>query len=619
MFLDIMDVNYPDICDGIRSHLKTNLVQFAAINTVKDSIGFQDVIAHEMIITLLQPIIDLHTMQTIGYEALSRGPEGTRWHSPIALIEEAMRCDMLWKLELIFRKKAIAHASEVGVENLLFVNVDPNVIHDPKFEEGLTKHVVYENGLKPGQIVFEITERTAIHQYDLFKEAIEHYKKQGYNIAIDDTGAGYSNLNAISHIHPSYIKIDMELIRDIDTNSFKQAIVKSFVVLSNLTGSKLIAEGVETIDEAKTLISIGVHMGQGYLFGRPNREKKAIDKTLKDELMGVVVSGQAMHAYNTRYIGEIAEPIASVSHHASCNDVKEKMRNNQWEGLCVVDADRIVGLVMKNKLYERLSRQYGFSLYAKKAIGVMVLKDFLIVDMSTPIGTVTEMALARNEENLYDNVVVTQNGKYFGMVTINRLLRHAMELERTYALELNPLTGLPGNVQINRVLMETIQNGYDACVLYFDLDNFKVYNDIYGFEQGDVIIKLLKNILCDVIKTGHQYGSFVGHIGGDDFISVIHCDENEVQTICQETIELFDRQVVNLFHDEHRRLGYIDFRDRLDRVTRFPLTSLSIAGLTGNMSIFLSPAALAERMAKIKKKAKAIDGSSWIVEKADVT
>ena len=580
-------------------------------NNESINLSFQDVLHSGTITSVFQPIVDLRTQEVLGYEALGRGPVGTCWHSPMALIEEAVRQEALWELELVFRTAAIKRAGETKLEKLLFLNVDPNIFNDNKFRDGLTSHLLAEHGLRPDRIVFEITERSTIDHFELFQAAIEHYRGQGYRIAIDDMGAGYSNLNAICHIHPDYIKIDMALIRDIHLDSFKQAVVKSFVVLANLTGSKLIAEGIECVEELRTLLSLGVHAGQGYLLGRPAPIPSEPVAQIIETLRFLARAGTVLHAYNTKLIGEISERIPPVQAHDHCLDVRRFMDASSHEGVCVLSNDQIAGLVMRTSLNEHLSRQYGYSLYANRPVSRILQKSPLVVDSSTPIGTVTALALGRVGELIYDNIVVARNGKYDGMVSVISLLRHAMEIERSYALELNPLTGLPGNVQINRVLLETIRNGMETGVLYFDLDNFKVYNDLYGFEKGDTIIQLLKRQMCDVIKSDYECASFIGHIGGDDFIAVLTCSESECAEICESVITHFEQERVEYFSKEHlEQRGF----PNPNGSGKIPLTSISIAGTYGNMDDFNSPENLARHMAGLKKQVKAITGSAWIME-----
>lgn len=571
----------------------------------------REVLDKKLITSVFQPIVDLRSQEVLGYEALSRGPHGTPFCSPVCMIEEAVAQGTLWELELAFRTSAITSAGDVGLDTLLFLNVDPNIVNDDTFREGLTVPLLEAHGLRPDLIVFEITERSAIDKFELFQAAISHYRSQGYRIAIDDMGAGYSNLNAICHIHPGFIKIDMALIRDIHQDSFKQAVVKSFVVLANLTGSKLIAEGIETMEELRTILSLGVHAGQGYLLGRPAPVPTAPDRQVMEALRFLTRAGTVLHAYNTKLIGEIVEQVPPVHIADHCVDVRRHLDDNHHEGVCVLDGRQIAGLVMRRTLNDCLSRQYGYALYANRPIARILSAAPLVVDNATPIGTVTELALSRSGESVYDNIIVSRNGRYEGMVSIISLLRHAMEIERSYALELNPLTGLPGNVQINRVLHETIRNSMETGVLYFDLDHFKVYNDLYGFEQGDAIIQLLKLLLCDVIKSDHSCASFIGHIGGDDFIAVLTCSADECGAICREIIRRFTAEVDAFFTREHREQGGFPTPHGCGLL---PLTSVSIAGTYGCMCNFDSPEALARHMAELKKQAKAIPGSAWIME-----
>ncbi|WP_279230670.1 EAL domain-containing protein [Clostridium autoethanogenum] len=118
--------------------------------------------------------------------------------------------------------------------------------------------------MSPDLIIFEITEKTAIEDYKSFKTALENYINQGYKIAIDDTGAGYSGLKTLMEIKPQYIKIDISLIKNVDKDLFKQELMRTFVTLARSTNMKLIAEGIETKEELLTLIEIGVCAGQGY-------------------------------------------------------------------------------------------------------------------------------------------------------------------------------------------------------------------------------------------------------------------------------------------------------------------------------------------------------------------
>lgn len=235
----------------------------------------------EEITTVFQPIVSLQNGSIIGYEALSRGPKNSFLQYPDKLFATAEKNNMLWALEYLCRKKAIEKACSMEINKFLFLNVDPLIIKDEKFKKGFTKDFLHQYNISPESIIFEITERTAIEDYSSFKAALNNYVEQGYKIAIDDTGAGYSGLKMLSEVKPHYIKIDMDLIRDIDKDSFKQALIKCFVTLSEVTNMKLIAEGIETYEELITLINMGVYAGQGYFIQRPTENTLEITHAIK--------------------------------------------------------------------------------------------------------------------------------------------------------------------------------------------------------------------------------------------------------------------------------------------------------------------------------------------------
>ncbi|WP_105615652.1 EAL domain-containing protein [Vallitalea okinawensis] len=245
---------------------------------------FENILKKELVNTYFQSIVNLQTGGVIGYEATSRGPEGSKLFSPLTLLSLADQLNKGWELELLFRTKALEKAQNLHKDKLLFINVDPKIMNDPNFKKGFTKEYIKQMDLKPSSIVFEITERTAIEDYKSFTNILNHYKNQGYNIAIDDMGAGYSGLKTLNETRPRFIKMDMDLIRDIDKDDFKYALIKAFVDLSKATQFQVIAEGIETKEELMTLIELGVHGGQGYYLQRPMLSMKDIHHSVREEI-----------------------------------------------------------------------------------------------------------------------------------------------------------------------------------------------------------------------------------------------------------------------------------------------------------------------------------------------
>ena len=159
----------------------------------------------------------------MGYEALSRGPEGTFFASPLNLFGYAQKTNQLYSLEKIARDKALAGLKETLKETRLFLNINPQVVNDPSFRPEEISDYLKALGANTNQIVFEITERTSIDDFPSFRRSLEHYQQNGFLIAIDDAGAGYSSLQAIAEIQPDFIKIDRSLIEDIDKTTTKKS------------------------------------------------------------------------------------------------------------------------------------------------------------------------------------------------------------------------------------------------------------------------------------------------------------------------------------------------------------------------------------------------------------
>ncbi|WP_432401803.1 GGDEF domain-containing protein [Wukongibacter sp. M2B1] len=576
-----------------------------------------NVLKEELVTTLFQPVVSLKTGDIIGYEALGRGPKNSLVHRPVDLLSLATKHNKQIELELLFKKNAIEKIKSSKNNLLFFINVESNTITNYTFSNNLTNKLLTDYNISPSSIVFEITEKTAIEDYDSFKSALEYCCSQGFRIALDDVGSGLSGMKAIKEIHPNFLKIDIDLIREIDRDNFKQAIVNSFVSLATATNIKLIAEGIETREELETLIRLGVYGGQGYFLQKPCEVFLDIPNKVMDTILDYnnFLNNSSIYNNTYSYIGSIVEQNKSFNIGTPCGVIKSYFERSNLDGACITNNDLPVGLIMSHNLDSSLAHQYGIALYYNRPISLIMDYSALIVDYQTPINIVSEQAMSRPDKKTYDNIIVTKNSKYFGIVSVKKLLQYAISFEKSYARELNPLTQLPGNVIINRVLNDAITLNRICCILYFDLDNFKVYNDLYGFENGDKVIKLTADIINKNIKSDFPYTSFVGHIGGDDFVSLIECRIEDCEVLCEKIISEFDKSILDCFNEIDRKNKYIAAEDRNGKLKNFNLTSLSIAGFYGNPKDFNTVENFAKFMGTIKKDVKKINHSSYIVRK----
>lgn len=175
----------------------------------------------------------------------------------------------------------------------------------------------------------------------------------------------------------------------------------------------------------------------------------------------------------------------------------------------------------------------------------------------------------------------------------------------------SPLTGLPGNVIIEEEIKKCLSRpGFTFAILYLDLDNFKAYNDNYGFIKGDELLRAVSNILRDTVQQTAPLHSFVGHIGGDDFIIVVPAEALEAS--CTAIIKQVDEVMPSFYNDDDKARGYVTATSRTGEVKQFPLVTISIAAITNKKNPPASVEQVGELAAMLKKKAKDIPGSVFV-------
>lgn len=583
------------------SHLSKGYIMIDNIDPFIDA--FDNIIRKKLIKTVFQPILSLRDGSVLGHEALSRITVKTNIENTEMLFKVAECRNRLWELELLCRTTALETAFRFvdhPYNRKLFINVNPNIMYDETFMKGFTKSFLEQYKIIPENIIFEITEQYVIKDFELFSKTLEHYKSQSFKIAIDDAGSGYSGLNLISEIKPDFIKLDMNLIRDLNNDSLRFALVKGMVEVSKVSNIQLIAEGIESYEEFETLLNLGVQYGQGYFIQKPNEH--ILD--IRSELLGVIHQlNQKKSMLNNAIISNI--PIKHLCTLTETIQPLEKVsviyeffrRNQNHIGLCVIENGIPLGIITPTHFAIQLSGPYGYTLNQNKPVTHIMDQNYLKVDFKTSISEVSIMAMSRQSNKLYEFIVVTEDDHYIGTVTIKDLLKITTELEISYAKHQNPLSGLPGNLLIEQQL-ELCLNHFDKrSVAYIDIDNFKAYNDYYGFERGDMIIKMLANILQKNFSN-----QFIGHIGGDDFVIILDTLANQ-KSFKQITKE-FEHEVLNYYHQSDIQKGYIVTPNRNGKSDRFPLMSITCVSLHNKSKVFSTIYEFTENLAELKRKAK---------------
>jgi diguanylate cyclase (GGDEF)-like protein len=559
---------------------------------------FKNILDHKDLNFVFQPIVSLNTGRTLGWEGLTRGPVNSYFQSPMVLFPFAEEAGQLFQLEKTCREGILEEVNFTSEEpeSLLFININPHTINDPEFVKGETKKILHEKNLSPRNIVFEITERSSIQDFSGFKRTLEHYRNQGYLIAVDDAGSGYSSLQSIAEINPDFIKIDMSLVSGISNNPVKKALLETFVTFSHKINSEIIAEGIETAEELKTLVSLGVHYGQGYFLAKPNNPMPQPARNALEIISRQGKKIQDFSSYrNTHSLGDIVQLTPAISPNNTVGEVRDIFENeDSINGLVITNDNEPVGLIMRQDLYYHLSSKYGTALYSEKLISTIMDKRQLILDSKTPLALASQVAMSRNERKLYDYITVTDENFYVGTVSIQKLLDKITSIEMNMAKWANPLSGLPGNRYIEEELSLRIAKDDNFSVVYVDLDKFKKYNDYYGFEHGDKVLLFTAKLISKMVKKFGAPDDFVGHIGGDDFIFITHPDNSE--KISKGIIKRFDR-LISSFHK---------------RKTDLFVVNISLAILDCIPNETTNVMIIAEKSAELKREAKAIEGSVYV-------
>jgi EAL domain-containing protein (putative c-di-GMP-specific phosphodiesterase class I) len=227
------------------------------------------IIARRDITSVFQPIYDLVERKIAAAEALSRGPVGSGFEDAESLFSLAERTDLVIPLERLCRRRSLEEAAKAKWPHLIFINLSPAAAQDTEFLEGTLLRDVVQLSLDPHHIIVEITERTYAQHQDLFSKVIKELRNEGFRIAVDDLGSGYSNLSSLAEIEPEFLKFDHHFTKDIERHRIKQDLLGAILSFAVSTHTQVIAEGIETEDEFQALRRLGVPLGQGYYLARP--------------------------------------------------------------------------------------------------------------------------------------------------------------------------------------------------------------------------------------------------------------------------------------------------------------------------------------------------------------
>ena len=220
---------------------------------------------------VFQKVVELESRELFGFEALARGPKESPWAQPLRMFEMAEKCGLLFELDGLCRLAALRDASgKLPEGKKLFLNCFARVMDNPRFRHDQLRQALDTCGLEPGDIVFEMSERECVQNPRAARETRETLRELGVQVALDDAGAASPSLGAVLELDPDYVKVDIGLVRSVDTDLGRQELLQLIQGVAEKLGARVIAEGIETADEVAALQRIGITLGQGFLLGMPD-------------------------------------------------------------------------------------------------------------------------------------------------------------------------------------------------------------------------------------------------------------------------------------------------------------------------------------------------------------
>ncbi len=518
-----------------------------------------------------QPIVNTKSLRVHGLEALTRLPVESPFSSIFELLDCAYRRNEIHLVERILLKNSISKFSQWDLAHRvrLFCNIDNRAIdHQEASPIGIINHLI-EHNLMPSNLCIEISERMPPESDEKLAKLIEIYQKFNVRIAIDDFGRGYSGLETLTLVNPHYIKIDQFFIRDIATEPRKFAIVQNVVRMAHSLGMLVVAEGVETHSELRAIRDAGCDFAQGYLIARPTPDlaqlspsykvaevARSPNRMVKQRIGDLIVRPEPLHT---------GDPIALA--------VARFKQGHDIPFIPVVDDENLIlGAVREADIRHLIFGDYSNALLRNKGIDHRV--DAFMARL--PVG---EISFSQKE--LVDTYIVAasdtglimaKDERYVGVLTNVAMLQLASESAVAIARDQNPLTALPGNQSIQHHVNTCIAEGEDRTFVFFDFDNFKPFNDKYGFESGDRALLMFAEQLS---KFQHKNHAFIGHIGGDDFFASLPPGLEHGYAAVEHLVQRFQSDVQSLYHKKDFEAGGIWTQDRFGKKRCFPLLRAS--------------------------------------------
>lgn len=580
--------------------------QLHIVNAIAGQGPLEQVLQRGSLYPVFQPIVSLADASIHAHEALIRGPKGTVMHTPDALLRAASLECLGFEFEYACVVAALRRWGQMEVPGRLFVNMSAAVLTQLVHSSGQGDllNQIRSFGVQSRMLVLEITEHERVDDMDELAEVVAKVRTAGISLALDDFGDGRSSLRLWSQLKPEVVKIDKYFTRNISQHGDKLKTIQALLQIADIFGTSLVAEGIETPEDLRVLRDLGVAYGQGYFLGHPNtaplRYVGVDAKRVLAERQIVVFPemGRAAPSGQLRNVPLVQAPTVTAE---TTND-ELAICFAKWpelHAIALLEQEQPVALINRAQFMNEYSKLYYREVWGRKPCTVHANFRPRLIEREHSVDQLIGILTSEDQRYLADGFIVTDNGRYVGLGTGEQLVRSVTETRIEAARHANPLTFLPGNIPISQHLDRLIQKKARFVACYADLNNFKPFNDYYGYWRGDEMIRLMARLA--MTKCDSQC-DFLGHVGGDDFILLFQSLDWRARS--EQLVQEFNTQALELFDTVARNAGGIEAEDRHGVPRFFPCTTLSIGAVVIDGSRFSRAEDVANLAALAKHDAK---------------
>ncbi len=556
-----------------------------------------------------QPIVNINTGAVYGFEALLRGHERMGLSSIQSFFDHAWQLGVLHQADLALRQKALLAFSNIPAaqDKKLFFNLDGRCFESPDYNPEQTMIMMRELDFAASTLCLELSEKYDNSAATHVGEILARCRSQSFHIAIDDYGQGFSQLKMLYEHQPDYLKIDRFFVDGMATDNKKKLMVGNVAQMAHTLGITVIAEGMEREEDLLACLNAGCDMAQGYLIQRPQT-----DLVKLADYYEIVTSINSRNRRQKKKKGDrslIDEQIDSLPSVIETDNMKKVLdafqRNEGLTFLPVIETTgHPRGLVSESSLRALLYNPFGHALLTNKGLGNPLERLIARCPIADIDSSVEDILAIYTQSQNPDGILIVEEHRYVGFLSAQSLLHLLHEKRLEQARDQNPLSKLPGNHSIMDYIASCLEQDSNEChLVYFDFNDFKPFNDQYGFRQGDRAILLFTEIMKRQLCGD---GVFLGHIGGDDFFAgFCGVGADVVMKEISTAISMFASDIESFYDTGDRKRGYIECQDRNGDMRRFPLLSCSAAIIVLEAtSRPHNQDALLKEISRLKKQAK---------------